>query len=285
MAVAIGIDVGGTKIAGGLVDADGTIVHEQRVATVRSDSGADPGAQATVALFHELHAHATSIGVDPVACGIGVPEYVSPNGVITSSEVLGWGPSDLDELRSAIPLIIESDVRCGALSELRCGHGREASSIAYVSIGTGISYALAIDGQLWRGHRGEAIALGELPVAAAAALFSDRPLTLEQQASGRALEPFFSDDNAAARAGALVASSIVSIVSLIDPELIILGGGLGSTDGPYTHALINGAQQALGRRPQSPQIIRCTFGAEAGLIGAALAAHDHVEISTTAELA
>jgi glucokinase len=284
VSVAIAIDVGGTKIAGGLVRRDGTLLHHQVVPTPRTSVGSDPGAEATLSLVDELFRQAAESDVKIIGVGIGVPEYVTPLGEITGTDVLAWSPGDLDELGSRVELTIESDVRCGALGEAQCGHGRQVDSMVYVSIGTGISHALALDGQIWRGHRGEAIALGELPVSAEDALLPDEPLTLERQASGRTLESLLGDsgaktrsasaENAITQAGQLVAASLVSLVHLLDPELIVLGGGIGSTEGPYSNAVITRAKQLLRGRPHSPPILRSKLGAQAGLIGAGLAAHE-----------
>jgi glucokinase len=284
VSVAIAIDVGGTKIAGGLVRNDGALLHHQVAPAPRTNAGSDPGAQVTLSMVDELFRYAAESNLTIIGAGIGVPEYVTPLGEITGTDVLAWSPGDLDELGSRVELTIESDVRCGALGEVRCGHGRQVNSMVYVSIGTGISHALALDGQLWRGHRGEAIALGELRVSAENASLPDAPLTLERQASGLALESLLGDsgaktrsdsaENAIAQAGELVAASLVSMVHLLDPELIVLGGGIGSTEGPYSNTVITRTAKLLQDRPNPPRILRSKLGAQAGLIGAGLAAHE-----------
>lgn len=293
MSVAIAIDIGGTKIAGGLVRPDGTLLHHHVVPTPRTLAGSDPGAVATLSLVDELFRHAAEADLDVIAAGIGVPEYVTPLGEINSTDVLAWRPEILEVLGSRVDLVIESDVRCGALGEARCGHGRRVNSMVYVSIGTGISHTLAVDGELWRGHRGEAIAFGELPVAAKDVLLADAPLTLERQASGRALESLLGtqgadthsapSENTMVRAGQLVAASLVSMVHLLDPELVVLGGGIGSADGPYSTAVIQHAQELLVGRPDSPPIRRSKLGAQAGLIGAGLAAHTSLDHDDSSE--
>lgn len=283
--VTIGIDVGGTKIAGALITADGTISHEHSFPTPRTPDGADPGATATTALIHDLLEQADDAGLSVAAAGLGVPEYVNRSGDITSSEVLAWRADDLTEMRSLVRLVIDSDVRCAARAELRFGHGRGVTSFVFVSIGTGISHTLVMNDQIWAGHRGEAIALGELPVHPAKALRPSAPLTVEQQAAGLAIELALSSDSSAeeaeivaaeigVRAGHIVGSAIVSTIELFDPELVVLGGGLGTSTGPFTEALISRADELLERRPGAPSIRQSLLGSRAGLLGAGLRAHE-----------
>lgn len=282
--VTVGIDVGGTKIAGALIAADGTISHERSIPTPRTPDGADPGATATTALIRDLLQQADDAGLSVGAVGLGVPEYVNRSGEITSSEVLAWGADDLTETNSLVRLVIDSDVRCAARAELRFGHGRDVTSFVFVSIGTGISHTFVMNDQVWAGYRGEAIALGELPVHPANALRPSAPLTVEQQAAGLAIELALSSDSSAevvavdigARAGHIVGSAIVSTIELFDPELIVLGGGLGTSTGPFTEALISRAGELLERRPDAPSIRQSHLGSGAGLLGAGLLAHERV---------
>ncbi len=282
--VAIGIDVGGTKIAGALIDVDGQATRETIVPTPRGNDGADPGAEATAGLLHRLLAEADADGQAVVAAGLGVPEYVTPDGRIASTEVLGWRPEDLEAIRSEVDVVVESDVRCAARAEQVLGDGGRHDSFLFVSIGTGISHTLSIQDRLVTGHRGEAIALGEFPVDSDTAIRSDAPLTVESQASGRAIEDHLAEegsagqvlpprDDLAARAGRIVGGAIAAAVGLVDPGVIILGGGLGSSEGPYTDALIAEANRLLARRPGPPAIRRSRLGNRGGVVGAGLTAH------------
>lgn len=282
--VAIGIDVGGTKIAGALITDDGAAIEEATVPTPRSADGGDPGAMATTSMVRRLEAAADADGWRLGAAGIGVPEYVTPDGRIASAEVLAWGPSDLEAIRSELDVIVDSDVRCAARAERVAGDGRRFDSFLFVSIGTGISHTLCLGDRLVTGHRGEAIALGEFPVDPRAALRPDAPLTVEAQASGRAIEQCLaagqavgaadrSTDDLASEAGRLVGAAVAVTVGLLDPEAVILGGGLGSSSGPYTDSLIAEAERRLARRPNPPPIVRSRLGHRGGVIGAGLAAH------------
>ncbi len=202
--------------------------------------------------------------------GVGMPEYVSRSGLLTSSEVLDWTTQPaalLSDLYPGVPVVVESDVRCGALAEWRLGAGRSYDGLFYVSLGTGLSSTLIADGRLLAGHRGEAIALGELSV----------PASIHPSWQGN-LESFASGAGLAARAGDLTSAGqalglvLADVVALLDPPLVVLGGGLGTAATPLWEALRDTYRGQTSRRPNAPPIIQATLGPDAGLIGAALAA-------------
>lgn len=278
--VGVGVDVGGTKITGAMVTADGETLGLVRVPTPTTDQGADPRAAATVAMVDRLMSwpnDEADLRVQGV--GIGVPEYVTPDGAITSTEVLAWSDVEIRLKWAPLATTFDSDVRCGARAERDHGLGRDLAGFLFVSIGTGISHALVVDGMIWPGHRGEAIALGEFPVPAEQALRPDAPLTVEQQASGRALEDL-GDDQAHPRGGRLVAEALATVVRLVDPQAIILGGGLGSSRGPYAQALHARYRELAESRPNPPPLFRSTLGNRGGVIGAGLAALHPTDSST-----
>ncbi|GAB3425494.1 ROK family protein [Flindersiella endophytica] len=162
--VVLGLDIGGTKLAGGLLDPNGRIRFQAERPTPRSDVGlGDPELAGTLALAAHLRAEAAERGWRIAAAGAGFPEYVDASGRLTSREVLARSRQPA-ELLGPGPTIVESDVRCGALAEWKLGAGAETSGLFYVSIGIGLSSTLIADGRLVRGARGEAIALGELPI-------------------------------------------------------------------------------------------------------------------------
>ncbi len=302
-AIAVGIDVGGTKIAGALIAADGAVIHEIKTATPRSERGADPAGTATMAMVNELLAHRDIARHDLVGVGIGVPEYVDPHGRITSSLVLAWDTEpaawfaarNVGTVASTGPpdVMVESDVRCAALAEACLGHGRGVSSCLYVTVGTGISHTMLIDGEVWSGHRGEAIAIGELPASTDARLVRHASLTVEAQSSGLALERFAADlgvspnefddsrlEAAYRQAGRTIASALASAVALLDPEIIVLGGGLGTSSGAFAEAIDDQYRMLTSMRAHAPPLIRSALGTRAGVIGAGLVVHQRAERAT-----
>ncbi len=289
---AVGIDVGGTKIAGAIVDTDGSPVATVTAPTPRGPGGADPGGVGTARTLATLFDRAHAMGASVTAAAIGVPEYVDRTGRITSDLVLDWGiddatvcPTAIAEAVREVDVTFGSDVRYAALAESHVGRGRDAGSFLYVTVGTGISHALVIDGVVWEGHRGEAIALGELAVCEPTR--PEAPATVETQASGLALEHIAAElgvpaddatdprmDDARRRAGSVVASAIVSAILLVDPELVVVGGGLGTADSAFFDELERQVRSAASSRPRPPPVQRALLGSRAGVVGAGLAAHD-----------
>ena len=283
---AIGIDVGGTKIGGAVVAESGAVLYREAVSSPRGPHGVDPGAAETMALLERLEARAAQAGLGLRGAGIGVPEYVTPDGRIASRLVLAPDADLPATTRSGMPIVIDSDVRCAARAEHRLGHGRRFGSFVFASIGTGISHTLVVDGRIWPGHRGEAIALGEMPVDQRLVIRPDAPATVEQQASGRALEQAAAsgtgDDirtrdirtrDIVTRAGEIVARALADLVLLVDPAAVVIGGGLGSSRGPYTEALARQFSHLTRRRPAAPALLQARLGNDAGAIGVGLLVH------------
>ncbi len=307
--LAAGIDVGGTKIAGGLVDpATGALCHQVTVPTDLAGGGSDAARRTTVELAGRLAEAARREGARVTAVGIGVPELVSPDGTITSAHLLPWRRDVLEaELAAALrasegdrgadaPAVrIESDVRCAALAEARFGAGRAYRLFVYVTIGTGIAFSLVQDGVPYAGARGHALLL-LAPDAPVPSEPDAQPTLLEELAAGPALVRRFraaggqcTDDArtvlAAAAAGDPVAAALVRdagaaagggialLVNAFDPEAVVVGGGLGMAGGPYLEAALERARR-MTWAPQNRDlpIVRAGLGVSAGVVGAALAA-------------
>ncbi|MGH3324413.1 MAG: ROK family protein, partial [Streptomyces sp.] len=279
----VALDVGGTTIVSGLVTADGAVLHSASRPSVR-DGRRDPELAGTVAAAREMIDAAAERDVEVVGIGAGFPEYVDPARRLTSREVLDWDTQPADLLAPLVPcrpVVVESDVRCGALAEARFGAGRERGSFLYVSLGTGLSATFVRAGELWQGHRGEAIALGNFEVAASvdptfsARSRDGRPQNLEEYASGAGIAARYAEatgsditetrevvrraasgDGSATEllttAGRALGTALVWTVELLDPEAIIIGGGLG-TSGGLLHEVLRDTYAARSPRPAPPR--------------------------------
>lgn len=224
--------------------------------------------------------------------GAGFPEYVDRAGRLQSHEVLAWTTQPSDLLGQLAPVTVESDVRCAALGEGARGVAQGLSDFAFVIVGTGISHTLVEDGRARPGARGEAIALGELEVSRR--LDAAGPVTLERFASGDAIRERFEaltgreaadaavvfglasdgDPDAASivrSAGQALGDGLATMVWLLDPGAIVIGGGVASATGPWREAVLSTFSGRTGRRPQPPPILWTTLGSDAGMIGAAIA--------------
>ncbi len=286
--VVLAIDVGGTKTLLGVVDRDGRILAEHRVATRDATSRFDDLSRVLQAVV-DLEPDWTRLGT-PVGVGAGFPEYVSPDGQLRSREVISWGEQPgralSDTLRAggleAIPVRVDSDVRLGARGEAWLGAGRGVASFLYVSLGTGLSTAMVIDSQPWPGAHGEAIGLGEWP---APVLPGEHPVrNLERFASGAGIAERYLARTGTARttrdlterpdadalavltsAGEALGQATAALDRVLDPEMVILGGGLGVTPGPLHEALVSAHVSAGGHAP----IRTAALGSRSAMVGAA----------------
>ena len=262
---AIGIDVGGTKTALALVEADGSISRFDRIEN--RDAGDSDGLLASI----ELRCRDLAADAAPVAIGVALPEVLDRDLELRSQVSVGWTRRQIvDALGPIAPVSIEADVRAAALAEARVGAGRGRSSVGYVSVGTGISACLVLDGTPYAGAHGAAQLLGsaELPMDCPHCGRSFRSASLESVASGPALVTRYNDESGAeiasgeellalAESGDAVAGSIVQrgaemlggyaalFVDLVDPEIVVIGGGLGSAGGAYWPAVIAAARDHI----------------------------------------
>jgi glucokinase len=289
--VTVALDVGGTKVAGGLVTAVNDVLLPRHRPTL-VDGRRDPGLKVTLGLALELLAEARARGLAIDGIGAGFPEYVDPSGELRSHEVLAWVRQPRDLLGDLVPATIESDVRCAALGEAAAGVARGLESFAFVIVGTGLSYALVEDGRARTGARGEAIALGELEVSRhvdpAAAVI------LERYASGEAIRERYGTlsgrevagaadvvrraDNGDRAAQAVVATAaqalgegLATLVRLIDPGALVIGGGVAGAGAAWRVPLLAAYGARVAARPSPPPVLWAALGSEGAIVGAAIA--------------
>lgn len=164
----IGVDVGGTSVRAGVVDAEGAVLDTAQAATPGKDSALE---SAIVGVIDQLAAR------HPVrAVGLALAGFITPDRrVVRFAPHLPWrGAPVADRLaerladHGTLPVVIEHDANAAALAERRfgaaSGSGARARSIVFIALGTGIGAALLIDGRLYRGAHGVAPELGHLRV-------------------------------------------------------------------------------------------------------------------------
>jgi glucokinase len=285
MECVIAVDVGGTTIKGGLIARDGTILHHDRRPTPRADG---PGRViAAVSALVDGLADPPGALPRPVAVGLAVPGLVSPTHAIFSA-ALGWRDVPARAFTNVpLPLALGHDVRAAGEAELTYAPG--ARDALYVPVGTGIAGALVLSGSLYGGTAGWAGQLGHIPVrpdglpcpcgqrgclgvyASASAIAARCGETsaaevVRRMAAGdpRAAEVW--DDATRALALGLATSTL-----LLDPALIVIGGGLSLAGDTLLTPLREHLEARLAfRRP--PPIRASALGVHAGLLGAALLA-------------
>jgi glucokinase len=236
------------------------------------------------------------------AIGLALAELVGTDGRVLSAATFPWQDLPLSErLGLPRPLRLEADVRAFALAEARFGTGRGLRQFLAITVGTGISSCLVLDGRPYPGARGLSGTMASQPgcfPSSAGELTT--ALALEQFASGPALaarlhagRPSFrgngrdvaelarqGDAHAAQivqTAGRALGAAIAHLINVLDPEAVVLGGGLGLGGGPFEEALVASAREHIwSPLLRSVPILHAATGADAAVIGAALAALEQI---------
>jgi len=293
--LAMGIDLGGTKIAAALVSfPSGEIRARETIPTLPARGGKAVLAD-TVDLARRLSQQADRIGKSVVGIGIGIAELVSLNGEITSDYIIKWRDLPaLETISQIAPARFESDARAPALAEALFGAGKACKTFIYVTVGTGISYCLVEDGRLFRGAHGHAIIVGSGPLTSECSKCGAvQDQVLEEFAAGPSLVSRYNREGqtpvttglevtAAAAAGDPLAQQIVRsagdslgnsvgfLVNVLDPETVIVGGGLGLSGGIYWDCFVASTRRHIWSDiSRTLPIIPAALGNDAGVVGAA----------------
>ncbi|MGZ8938646.1 MAG: ROK family protein [Limisphaerales bacterium] len=290
----IGIDVGGTKIAAGLLAfPEGRALAKRTIATQPARCGRAV-LDDVLRLTRELASEAERAGSRVASIGLGLCELVDREGSIASAHCIQWLDQPVrEQLSSIAPVVIEADVRAAALAESLFGAGKEFRNFLYVTVGTGISCCLMLDGRPYLGARGATGTMASSPLSIPCeecGHVSRR--TLEEISAGPALVARFNaaDGKAAsgqevltaaaggdARARQIVESAsealesqIGLLVNTLDPEAVVIGGGLGLSVGPYwAHFIAATRRHFWSSLHRDLPILRAATGVDAGWIGAA----------------
>ncbi len=292
---AIGLDVGGTKIAGGVVAMpSGDVLARSTIPTGAHRPGVAVLADA-LALAEQLIGTARELGAEVIGIGVGVPELVTPDGNITSGHAIAWrGLPVQAAFRRLAPAVVESDVRAAARAEAVFGAGRQFNVFAYVTVGTGISCCLVQEGRPYAGARGNALVLASSPLTTTCTHCGTvlEPV-LEEFASGPALvarynrrsgqhvtrgeevlQAVAAGDRAAAEvvrtAGEALGVSVGFLTNVLDPEAVVVGGGLGQAGGLYWSSFVASVRKHIwADNTRALPILPAGLEADTGFIGAA----------------
>ncbi len=289
----IGVDLGGTKIAAGSIDADGQL-HERHEVPTPVDSQEEL-LEAIVSAIEPLADERVN------AIGFGIPSLIDRStGMSLGSVNIPLRDvvlTDLTQERLGTPAVVENDANVAALAEWKLGMGRGADDLVMLTLGTGVGGGLVLGGSLYRG----AAELGHVVVVA------DGP-PCQGRCNGRGHLESFASGNAADRAaeklwgegataellvgrahegdpaalealsgiGHLLGAAIGSFVNIFAPEVVIVGGGFGMAAFEF---LVPSALEIARREVVEPdvlpvRIVVAELGSEAGLIGAGLLAFE-----------
>ncbi len=306
----IGIDAGGTKLLGGVVDED-LVVHNR---VHRFWRGADR--EETLRIVVDAVEEVRAVAPDVAGVGFGIPSLVAPRTGVSMASVhlpLDDVPfGDLMAERLGLPVWVDNDVNAAVLAEHRFGAARGASHAVMLALGTGIGGGLIIDGRVYRGATGAAGELGHtvvdvngppcpcgargcLEVLASGTAIGiagiEAARAHPRSALGKALEndgairgSFVTElahagDELAAEAvcsvGRKLGAGLVSALNVLDPEVAVIGGGAVAAG----DLLLDPAREVLaaqGLGPPRMRVVPAHFGGESGMLGAALLALDGV---------
>jgi glucokinase len=290
MGLAVGVDIGGTKVAGGVVDGNGRVLAEERRPTPSDDAQA--ALDAVVDVVRALRQ-----GYDVEAVGVAAAGYVSADRTtMLFAPNLPWADVPVRDVVAAavdLPVDVENDANAAAWAEYRYGAGQGEPDLVCLTVGTGIGAGIVLDGRLYRGRFGIAGEPGHL-----CAVPDGLPCgcgnrgCLEQYASGTALARVAAslgdtrtgaDLTAAAQAGepAAVAAfsevgrwlghGLAQITTLLDPGLFVVGGGVADAGELLlapARASFLASLSGAGHRPHA-EVRLAALGNAAGLVGAA----------------
>lgn len=309
MSYAIGIDVGGTKVLGGVVDDNGKILTTARKDTPRQGGKALTQTIADTALELMAQYEVSSIGVS--AAGFVSSDRKT---MLATPNIADWNGVDLDSQLTqliGLPVVIENDANSAAWGEAKFGAGRSQKHMMMLTVGTGIGGGIVINGELHRGAFGIAAEFGHLRVVPDGHLCGCGARgCFEQYASGNALlrhareaisaSPEIARNllsrgdgtiagltgqaiTDAARDGDPVAlaafnttgqwlgAGIASLSVILDPSCVVIGGGVIDAG----EILLKPTRDALERtmpfagKHPYPTLIAAELGNEAGLVGVA----------------
>lgn len=284
----LAIDIGGTKLAAGVVDASGHLGCIAQRPTVGAD-GEALFSQLTGLIDEVLANHRSTGGDEPVAVGVGCGGPMAAGGVtVTPLNITQWQEFPLRNrlaTHTGLPTWVDNDAKALALAEGRMGAARGEPNYMAMVVSTGVGAGIVVDGRLLDGSTDNAGHLGHVVVVP-----DGRPCAcgsrgcLEAEASGSAIaartgRPAAEADEAERRrVGTLVGRAVASAVVLCDLRLACVGGSVGLG---YGATLIDAANAELARVATIPfakgaRVVPVGLGADGPLLGAALVALRHL---------
>ena len=306
---AVGIDIGGTKIAGALVDESGNILKELRVPSPIDDS--NQMVEAIASVIDQLTENEKVVGVGVAAAGFLSLDreimYHAPN-------IAAWRNEPLKsriESKTRFPVLLENDANAAGWAEFRFGAGKDIQSMIMLTIGTGVGGAIISEGRLLKGGFGIGAELGhvisvpggrvcgcglkgclETYASGTALLHAARALAASGDAKGQRLselaaaegelsgemvyQAIMENDPGAneliVELGEYLGRAIGSVfVPVLDPEIAVIGGGVSAVGEKLMNPIRDAFESTLPAKGFRPElkVVKASFLNQAGLIGAA----------------
>ena len=305
----VGVDIGGTKVAAGLVDADGKILSHERVPMVSNSSPQD-GLNAVLSAIAKVIPNGTP---DLGGIGICAPGPLDPKtGIILNPpNVPCWRNFPLAESVQKlhpVPVKVDNDANAAALAEAKWGAARRYKHVFYATIGTGIGTGIVFDGKIYHGRTGSAGEGGHVSIDyRGPTCRCGKPGCIEILASGTAIAQRARDQVAAGRRsrmlelaggtpGAITGEVIVkayaegdvlaneilneavemlavwlsNMIDLLDPDVIVIGGGAAALYQPFFDQIRERvAKLTVNPRSSEVPVLAARYGADSGIAGGA----------------
>ena len=309
MGYTVGIDIGGTKVLGGVVDETGALIKRARRDTPAEGGVALTQAIADVALELMKDSEIESVGVS-------VAGFISADRktILATPNIKDWNGVNLDyELTSRIglPVVIENDANSAAWGEFKFGAGRGKENILMLTVGTGVGGGIVVNSNLLRGSFGIAAEIGHLRIVPNGLLCGCGAYgCFEQYGSGTALlrharEAIQAHPDRASNilnrgdgsiegvkgsaitaaagdgdelalsifeiTGDYIGAGIASLAVILDPETVVIGGGVIDAGDILLNPIRTGMEKYMpfAGKHPHPQIVAAQLGNEAGLVGVA----------------
>lgn len=297
----IGVDLGGTKVLAGAVDGNLNVHH-------RAHRPARAGGTAEVldAIVEAVREASDAAGGEIDAVGFGIPSLIDrERGVAVTTVHLPIRDvpfRDLMAERLDLPVFVDNDATAAMLAEWRFGAALDCTDALLLTIGTGIGGGMIVNGALARGAQGAAAEFGHMTIdidgplcpcgahGCLEAFVSGTALARDARALGLDLTAaqvaeLAHDGHAVARTlvtemGTRLGAGIANLVNAFNPQVVLVGGGVLALG----DLLLEPAREEVARRALAPsrdlvQILPTRFGAESGMVGAAVMALDGLAAS------
>jgi glucokinase len=306
----LALDIGGTKLAVGVVTGDG-VVHGLVIEPTRRDEGWPVVVERLFAMGRRAIAEAARGPVQAVGIACGGPLDTSSGLLLSPPHLPGWIDVPIGPLATeafGVPFALQNDATAAAVAEYRFGAGRGTSTMLYLTVSTGIGGGAIIDGTLHLGTAGNGGEFGHLTVSRGGRLCScGRHGCIEAYASGTSIaeragealaagrpssltalsEITAADVSSAATAGDglaaevwdetvdLLGAAVTDLVNVFEPDLVVLGGGVTRSGAMLLDPIAaTVAREAMGPAAAAARVVLAGLGDLVCVVGAGVIAHD-----------
>jgi glucokinase len=306
----LALDIGGTKLAAGVVTLDG-VAHAVAVQPTRREEGWHAVLDRLFAMAHNVLAHSGFDTIHAVGIACGGPLAADAGLLLRPPHLPGWVDVPIGALAAEqfkVPSALQNDATAAAIAEYRFGAGRGTSTMLYLTVSTGIGGGAVINGTLYLGSAGNGGEFGHVTVRRGGRLCScGRRGCIEAYASGTSIalrarealadgapsslaalaEVTAADVAAAAAAGDplavsvwaetvdLLGSAVTDLVNVFEPDLVVLGGGVTRSGAMLlepVRRLVN--HEAMPPAARASRVVLAGLHDLVGVIGAGVVAHD-----------